>query len=82
TFVSQLGRAHRSTLASLRDLAVLDLAGAEIKNALLSAAYESDRLGKKEIDLPTVLDGIQMELAKSGRGLSSRELKRLQEVGS
>jgi hypothetical protein len=57
-------------------LAALDLSGAQIKNAILAAAFIARSLGEP-LRVPHLVRGVERELDKEGRTLDSRERGRL-----
>ena len=54
----------------------VELTGAEIKNAVLNAAFVAARAGR-QLDVEAVVDGLDRELAKQGHPLSTLDRKRV-----
>ena len=76
------GEAQRAALQPLLEVAaeVVDLSGAQIKQAFLGAWFSAKRQGEASelprLDAEALLRGIERELAKEGRSLSAREKER------
>jgi hypothetical protein len=63
------------TLSTMAD--VVELTGAQVKNALLTAVLEARAAGRGAPSLEDLLTGVDQELMKEGRALSRREMERV-----
>lgn len=70
----ELLRGLESTIVVLAE--VVELSGAQIKNAVLAAVFAARRL-RRSVGIEEIMRGIGRELSKEGRGLSDRERERL-----
>jgi SpoVK/Ycf46/Vps4 family AAA+-type ATPase len=71
---ADLLRGLETTIAVLAE--VVELSGAQIKNAVLAAVFVARRR-RRAVGVEELLRGIDRELGKEGRGLSDRERERL-----
>ncbi|MEM9088861.1 MAG: AAA family ATPase [Cyanobacteria bacterium P01_F01_bin.53] len=70
----EVGRQVEGAIATLAE--GVELSGAQIKNAVLSAIFVSRRL-REPVNISHLLRGVDRELGKEGRSIGSREKARL-----